>query len=330
MPTDSDAKSGDAQPSLLAEPRPEQLARLLPLFSFVGALGLGTFLVFNDILQPWSPAVLVVAYALFLFANIKRVPLTGEIKDSAYYLGFSLNLVFLLVAFRNYGPQASGTGAVEYLIRSLGSAITATIAGLIARYALYVVDDEELVQKQVFSELQDEIKKSVAGFRQSQRSLIQGITTFIQSRQRLAEQEQAASREYLDNIEGLLKTLQTLQTSHVSALTHSVRSLEPAAELSLRQVRHINDELVQLRQSLTAAELGRTLDGVKRALGAVDASAQGVHGRFSNLSQGIDEARKRLSEMAQVAPAIGADLAAVDAILVDFIEVLRHRVAALK
>ena len=115
--------------------------------------------------------MVVACYAGLLFLNRSRTPLTGEIKDSAYYLGFSLNLIFLFVAFRNYGPQiATNQGAVQYLVQSLGSAIIATIAGLIGRYALYVMDDEELIQKQVFVELQEEIKKSVSGFRQNQRA----------------------------------------------------------------------------------------------------------------------------------------------------------------
>jgi hypothetical protein len=303
----------------------------LPFLIFAAAFGLGTLLVLLKAAPWWAPTVVVIAYAFALFANRRNVPLTGEIKDSAYYLGFSFNLVFLLTAFRNYGPQAADANqtAVEYLIRALGSAIAATISGLIARYALYVLDDEELVQKKVFAELQDEIKKSVSGFRQNQRALIQGINGFLETRRRLAEQEEQASRNYLDNIESLLETLKTLQTTHVETVTQSIKSLEPAAELSLRQLRHINEEFGKLREGLVVADLAKTFNEVRNSISGFDSSTQSAKARLESVAQAAELARTRLTQIGEGAPGIAADLNAIDTILSDFVEILRQRVAAL-
>src|SRR5438132_7429202 len=151
-----------AKPKLVPIESPQtEIPKYWPFLIFAGAFGVGASLIVSNTFQPWSPAVVVAFYGGLLYLNRSRFPLTGEIKDSAYYLGFSLNLIFLFVAFRNYGPQiATNQSAVFYLIQALGSAIIATITGLIVRYALYVMDDEELIQKTVFLELQEEIKKS--------------------------------------------------------------------------------------------------------------------------------------------------------------------------
>jgi hypothetical protein len=264
-----------------------------------------------------------------LYVNKAKVSLTGEVKDSAYYLGFSLNLVFLFVAFRRYGPQlAADQAAVLYLVQALGSAITATIVGLIVRYALYVVDDEEMIQKQVFSELQEEIRKSVSGFRQNQRALAQTITSFVATRRQLAEQEQEVSQEYLSSVAELLTTLRTIQESQVKAITDAVKGMEPATALSIRQLRTLNDELSKLRQELSASDLAKAFVDVRTALTGIDSSAQNARGRLNALAGGAEEATRKLSDIATDAPRVKMDLQAIDTILGDFIEILQQRIAA--
>jgi hypothetical protein len=318
-----------AKPKLVSvQEAPAEIPRHQPILFFIAAFALGVYLVASNTLQPWSSTVVVAGYTGLLYLSRSRVPLTGEIKDSAYYLGFSLNLIFLFVAFRNYGPQiATDQVAVLYLIQSLGSAIIATVAGLIGRYALYVMDDEEMIQKQVFLELQEEIKKSVSGFRQNQKALAQTVTGFVAARRKLAAEEEEASREYLTSVAGLLTEIQALQDSHVKAITDSIKHMEPAAALSLRQLRTLNEELGKLRQDFATAELAKALGDVKTALAGVDSSAHGVRGKFDALSMGTEDTTKKLTNMTTDAPRIQSELQAVDTILADFIEILRRRVS---
>ena len=104
--------------------------------------------------------------------------------------------------------------------------------------------------------------------------------------------------------------------------------MEPAAALSLRQLRTLNDELGKLRTELGASDLARAFGDVRSTLVGVDSSAQGVRGRLDALAEGAGETTKQLSEMATDAPRVKADLQAIDTILGDFVDILRQRIAS--
>ena len=103
--------------------------------------------------------------------------------------------------------------------------------------------------------------------------------------------------------------------------------MEPAAALSLRQLRNLNEELTKLRQEFATTELAKAFRDVKVALVGVDSSAHGVRGKFDALSVGADDATKTLSVIATDAPRIKTDLQTIDTILGDFIEILRQRIS---
>src|SRR5258706_8111630 len=77
--------------------------RYIHFVCFAGFLAIGVYLIKGNIFQPWASTAVVFSYALLLYLLRSKLPLTGEAKDSAYYLCFSLNLVFLFLAFRNCG-----------------------------------------------------------------------------------------------------------------------------------------------------------------------------------------------------------------------------------
>ena len=290
----------------------------LSLVPFVSAVAVAAYFIYADFLQPWSAACVVLAYGAYLYVITQRklLPPTAEIKDSPYYLGFLLTLVALLFSFLRIKDA-------EYLLNAVGSAISTTLVGLVFRSILHLRDQEDLVQKQIFAELQEDIKRSATGYKRAQQKLIEVIESFVNTREELLERDKQATLKYLIAMEDFLEQLRTLQAEYFSSLSRAVEEVTPKAKESVMQIEDLNKTLVALKSGMSSASPVQAIDSLRVAANQVALTLKGLCTELESSASGF-------KSMHSVAGATEADLRAIDHILSDFIETAKIHIERLE
>jgi hypothetical protein len=169
---------------------------------FFVAFIISLLLIFSRLGAPWSPSVPVVAYGLLLFYAQAwfYVALNGTIKDSPYFLGFTLTLVALLQVLSAIKPPVPGEPSIS-LTKEIGAAILTTVTGLFMRQLLLSRDPSEEAKDSVFQSLATEIRERTVDFHQSQKQFVALVQEFVSSRETLFSDEEKAFARYVERLE---------------------------------------------------------------------------------------------------------------------------------
>ena len=295
----------------------ERLVHLI-IAPFLAALAITSYLIYADFRQPWSAGAVVLAYSVYLIIVAERqlLPQTAEIKDSPYYLGFLLTLAALLLSFLRVNEPT-------YLLGAIGSALSTTFVGLVFRSILHLRDQEDLVQKQVFTELQEEIKRSATGFRRAQQKLIEVINSFVNTREELLKRDEQTTSKYLSAMEEFLEELKVLQATYFNSLSSAVEEVTPKARESIVQMEALNKELRELRAGMTSSSPVQAIDSLRLAANQAELS-------LGRLCSELQSSAGAFKSMQSIAGATESDLKAIDYILSDFIETAKKHIERLE
>lgn len=232
---------------LLRNFRPTNALALFFLFFLAG-------LVF--IVQRWYSAFTatscVVVYGAVLYAvqNRYQIELTDTVKDSPYFLGFSLTLVALWFVFDQAAGTESSRLSLQGLSGSIGAALGTTVAGILLRQTLHSRGVLEEERGAILRDLRNELTRHTKTFSESQSKLVALIEEFVATREELFSLEEQAARKYVDQIKKSGRLLERVDgefRSHLKEFTQRLNrqlaSFESAAEESTRQADEIRDAL---------------------------------------------------------------------------------------
>lgn len=227
--------------------RPTNALQLFALFFIAGTL---------FILQQWSSAfsatgcVFVYGTLLYITQSRYQIELTDTVKDSPYFLGFSLTLIALWFVFDQAAGAGPGGLSLDGLSGSIGAALGTTVAGLLSRQVLQSRGVLEEERGAILRDLRNELTRHTETFSDTQSRLVGLIEEFVSTREELFSREEQAVRNYIERIERseqLLEEVDDTFRSRLQEFTQRINrqldSLETAAEESRRQG-------VQIRESL--------------------------------------------------------------------------------
>lgn len=287
---------------------------------------------------------MVLVYGLLLFYAAKAffVSHSEMTNNSPYFLGF---LFFLISLFRTFtGFDSSQPLSPSAVIGQLGSALLSTIVGLPFRQLLFAYAPAQADQDEFFRTLEEELRRSATQFKKSQAELVDLLQEFIASRELLFSEEEKASKRFVQNMEKTAKVFdhafENYPTVISTALTESAKGVT--------KLRNALDELVVNTKELKAPvfiDTLREVEGLRQATAdlarqivSLKESMEGMTQVTEKLPAKIETAFEAArtqsgaagSKLLEGLKMIEEDVKAVDAILDDFLSVLRSRVAALR
>jgi hypothetical protein len=236
------------------------LAELNPFrafWLFVVALFLGSYFTFQNIAIPYLPVLVIIAYGLALSYSQSRffVQFSSIIKDSPYFLGFMFTLMGLLAIFRHLSQfDEIDEMARGFLYEGVAVALLTTVVGLVMRHWLYATDRLEADRDNIFTSLADQLRDQTKRFSHSQRTLVELIEEFTNSREQMFGQEERAFREYVSRLERSASTLAGLEEVFATRLDDTLaefaRSSSGLSEAAGKSLRQIEDLQMAIQEAL--------------------------------------------------------------------------------
>jgi hypothetical protein len=184
----------------------------------------------------WLPVVPLAVYGAWLMLQQNRAGSPGldtTVKDSPYFLGFILTLAGLWKIFQDIGSGPSLAGnpqAINHVVGQAGSALLATVVGLFCRQVLWSRDKAEEGKKSTFQDLSDALRDQAVDYRKQQEKLVELVTEFGTTRQRLFAQEEAAHDRYLQHLEQTSDVVERFNAEYPSKLHAVLEGLEQSGE----------------------------------------------------------------------------------------------------
>jgi hypothetical protein len=268
---------------------------------FSVALGAGASLIVAGVKPLWLSATVVVLYALVLLLAQRKhlVTLSGIVQDSPYFLGFILTLIGLAGIFVSIARGGTvGNINVLDVVGRAGTALLATVVGLVMRQALSSFDPGEEARDQMFQTIARGLRAQTAEFHEIQSQFMASVQSQMKVRESLFAREENAAKRYVAALEGGATTLALLAGEYPARVDSLIKSLDSriveldkvakdsanrlstlrdaAAKLFDTEVDALKTELQSSARSLTtaraeatttAAEVTSALGGAVKALG---------------------------------------------------------------
>ncbi|HUF26413.1 MAG TPA: hypothetical protein VMM18_05455 [Gemmatimonadaceae bacterium] len=243
---------------------------------FAVALGASVWMLLVADEPSFVVLVPLIAYGLLLVAAQRFYVLSysSTIKDSPYFLGFTLTMVGLVKIFTTLEAETAQAGAVAAgaIAGQAGHAILATVIGLFARQALWSYERAESVAESRLMQMSDSLAMNAHRFAQRQEDLVALIGNFVESHQQLWEREQEALTRYLEQLDAggrLLSKLEHEYPERISALTDSVGR---SAELLASSAELASVRLLRTGESF-AAEYSRRAEFIMQSMERASSAA---------------------------------------------------------
>lgn len=282
--------------------------RAFLLFTLSGSLSLVAM--YAPAGQPWLPLLPIAIYGGLLWYAQSALyrQLNGTLKDSPYFLGFTLTLVALVKAFR---VLASGSidaaGLPSFLVTEVGGAILATVTGLFLRQLLLSTDPGETGRDEVFQSIMEKLRKQSGDFATAQRNLVDLVQEFTATRETMFRREEDAFGRYVVRLERGATGLADLEAKIPEQLGMTVTALA-AVERELRgAARGFAESLERARASMTEqlrSSAARVDSSSEEASHALRTAGHGVADHLVAVGRDLDEAlralRSRVAELSAI------------------------------
>jgi uncharacterized phage infection (PIP) family protein YhgE len=259
------------------------LSRLSTFRSFVLfsiALAIGVFSIAFELRPWWLPLAAVTVYSGLLAISERRylVELNSTVKDSPYFLGFILTMGALTKIFTDIANAGGNTSAmIPTIVGEAGAAILATVFGLFGRQVLLSLDLSEQDRDQQFPTLAQQMRESSAEFHRTQRRFIGLVEEFVNVRERLFSQEEAAASKYISHLEEHSRSLEALEREYPSRLAATSGAFEGAVN-----------------------QLGKSVDAVSRQIAMVsNQSSEVLKSETDLLASSLESSRARIEQERQ-------------------------------
>lgn len=312
---------------------------------FVGVLCVGSVFIAANLGLPWTPALLVAAYGSVLLycAGVLLVTHSDMTNNSPYFLGF---LFFLISLLRSFLTLSSFSDAVQLdqIVHQMGGALLATVVGLPFRQLLFAYSPSQAEQDTFFRTLEEELRRSATEFKRSQVELIQLVHDFVETRKMMFSDEEKASRQYIRSLQDGVKIFEESAANYPSVISSALSS----CAASLKQLEERSQALAQSTQNLTpdrirdiasqfaavsdrSGDLAHGLNVLNATLIQVEQMIAGVPSRVGGhlrvAQSEFDDVRRQLRDKLD---GIQGDVAAIDALLTDFVALTRERIGAVR
>ncbi len=270
------------------------LLKLTPrraLVLYVVAFGVGCGLLFVDETRPWLVVIPVIVYGgLLAYAQTQLfVYLNGTLKDSPYFLGFTLTLAALVKVF------AEITGRPEdqqgNLVPAVGGAILVTIVGLVARHLLLSLDASDATRDEAFQTVMDAVRKNAADFQLAQQQLVQMVKEFTLSRETLFESERTAHARFVASVTDSTARLADLHKTWPDRIRAFDESVSTAARTFEESSRTVSVALARITTDAqdASSSLSSVVASAADATATIFADGQGrIKAQLSSLADTLD------------------------------------------
>jgi hypothetical protein len=292
---------------------------------FLLALGVGVIAIWFDVLLPWVPVFVVLLYGLTLFyaTTFLYVSLSEMTSNSPYFLGF---LFFLFSIYRSFSAFETSQLTTSKVIGQLGSALLATLVGLAFRQLIFAYSPGQADQDTFFRTLEEELRSSATQYKKSQAELVGLLHEFVASRELLFTEEAKASKRFVQNMEKTAKVFdsafENYPTMISTALTESAKGVT--------KLRKAIDEMAISANELKPPlfnETAREVDALKVATADLTKHISALGESMIVMTRSSGTAA---SSSLETFKKIEQEVKAVDAILEDFINVMRNKIAAFR
>lgn len=251
----------------------------------------------------------LVAYGLLLIAaqRIYTLAYSSTVKDSPYFLGFTLTMIALVRIFTTLEAQAGQDAAITAgaVAGDAGHAILATVIGLFARQALWSYERAESRAEAKLMQMSDSLALNAHRFAQRQEELVELIGSFVESHQQLWAREEEALTRYLAQLDAGGKLLAKLEHEYPERISVLVDSVGKSAGLLASSAELASVRLLRTGESFAAEYARRAefiMQAMERASGAAASSSE-------TMSRSLEEACGAISQRAQSMRAELEDLA---------------------
>jgi len=289
------------------------------------ALGVGVIGIWFDVLLPWVPVLVVLLYGLTLFyaTTFLYVSLSEMTSNSPYFLGF---LFFLFSIYRSFSAFETSHLTTSQVIGQLGSALLATLVGLAFRQLIFAYAPGQADQDAFFRTLEEELRSSATQYKKSQAELVALLHEFVASRELLFTEEEKASKRFVQNME---KTAKVFDSAFENYPTMISTALSESAK-GVTKLRKALDELAVSAKELKPPlfnETAREVDALKVATADLAKHIGALGESMTAITQSSGAAA---STSLETLKKIEREVKAVDAILEDFINIMRSKMAAFR
>jgi hypothetical protein len=292
---------------------------------FLLALVAGLISIWFEVGLPWIPALLVFFYGLLLLyaAKVLYVSHSEMTNNSPYFLGFVFFLFSIYRSFSGFDPSQVKTSKV---IGQLGAALLSTLVGLPFRQLLFAYAPGQADQDQFFRTLEEELRSSATQYKKSQAELVQLLHEFVASRELLFAEEEKASNRFVQNME---KTARIFDNAFENYPTMISTALTESAK-GVTKLRRALDELAVSAEELKPPlfnETAREIEALKVATGDFGKHIASLGESMTLMTQSSGAVANRSLETLKT---LEKEVKVVDAILEEFINIMRSRIAAFR
>jgi hypothetical protein len=260
---------------------------------------------------------------LFYATKVLFVPHSEMTNNSPYFLGF---LFFLFSIYKSFSGFDASLSMASKVIGQLGAALLSTVVGLTFRQLLFAYAPGQADQDQFFRTLEEELRSSATQYKKSQAELIELLHEFVASRELLFAEEEKASKRFVQNMEKTAKVFdsafENYPTMISTALTESAKGIA--------KLRKALDELAVSAKELKPplfSETAREVEALKVAAADLAKHMASLGESMGVMTQSSGTAAHSSLETLKT---IEKEAKAVDAILEEFINIMRTRMAAFR
>lgn len=268
----------------------------------------------------------LIAYCFLLVAaqRIYTIPFSSTVKDSPYFLGFTLTMIALVKIFTTLEAQAGTDAAITAgaIAGDAGQAILATVIGLFARQALWSYERAESKAEAKLMQMSDSLALNAHRFAQRQEELVALIGSFVESHQQMWEREQVALNRYLNQLDAGGKLLAKLEHEYPQRISGLMEAVNKSASLLASSSELASVRLLRSGEAF-AAEYARRAEFIMQAMERASSTAVTSS---ETMARSLEEAceaiasragamRRELGELAMAAAAFPGAIAHASASL---------------